>query len=119
MNIGEAPTLLRNLSAGGNGVLFQLAGRTSNRSAVGARVTIRAGAVTQVNEVAAGESYLSQNDLRVHFGLGANERMDAVEVRWPDGRVEQLGSLAAGYLYVIEEGRGVRDTRALRPSRER
>jgi hypothetical protein len=119
VNIGEPPTLLRNVTAGGQRVLFQLVGRKSNRSAIGARVTIRSGKLTQLNEVAGGESYLSHNDLRVHFGLGTSERMEDVEVRWPDGQVERLGSLAAGNVYTIEEGRGVRGTQALRPARER
>ena len=119
VNIGEPPTLLRNLSADGQRVLFQLVGRSGNRSAIGARITIRSGEVTQLNEVAAGESYLSHNDLRVHFGLGATERIDDVQVRWPGGGVERIGSVAAGNLYVIEEGRGIRSTRPLRPARDR
>jgi hypothetical protein len=117
VNIGEPPTLLRNLSTQGHRVLFQLAGRTGNRSAIGARITIRSGDVTLLNEVAAGESYLSHNDLRVHFGLGARERIDDVQVRWPDGRVERLGSVSAGQVYVIEEGRGIRNSRPLAPRR--
>jgi hypothetical protein len=117
LNIGDPPTLLRNRMTTGHRALLQLAGRTSNRSAIGARVTVRTGGFTQVSEVAAGESYLSHNDLRVHFGLGANSRMDDVEVRWPDGRVERIGPLDAGRMYTIEEGRGVRGARPLGPAR--
>jgi hypothetical protein len=117
VNIGEAPTLLLNRTAGGQRVLFQLVGRTGNRSAIGARVTVKSGGLTQLNEVAAGESYLSHNDLRVHFGLGSSDLMDDVQVRWPAGRVERIGPLAAGKIYVIEEGRGVRAGEALRPAK--
>jgi hypothetical protein len=116
VNIGEPPTLLRNRTVAGHRVLFQLVGRKSNRSAVGARVIVRAGTLTQISEVAAGESYLSQNDLRMHFGLGSADRMDDVQVRWPDGQVERIGPLAAGKLYVIEEGRGVGRSEPLRPA---
>jgi hypothetical protein len=113
VNIGEPPTLLRNHATAGRSVLFQLKGRTGNRSAIGARVTIRSGGLAQIGEVSAGESYLSHNDLRVHFGLGSSERLDSVDVRWPNGRIEPIGPLAAGRLYVIEEGLGVRESRAL------
>ena len=64
---------------------LKLVGVQSNRSAIGARVRLDAGGVTQVQEVRGGGSYYSQNDLRVHFGLAIGKRIERVEVRWPNG----------------------------------
>ncbi len=109
LNVGEPPTLLRNHLANGNHwVEFNLQGTKSNRAAIGARLTIHAGKLTQFNEVRGGGSYLSQNDLRLHFGLGTNPKIDSVEISWPSGFVERLGSLAADQIYTIEEGKGIR-----------
>ena len=66
-----------------------------NRFAIGARVTVRAGKLVLVDEVRCGGSYLCHNDLRMHFGLGGNERIAEIEVRWPDGVVEKRTGLAA------------------------
>ena len=68
--------------------------RASNRSAIGARVRCSAGGAVQVEEVRGGGSYISQNDLRVHFGLGAAARVDRLEVRWPNGLEEEWRDLA-------------------------
>jgi hypothetical protein len=109
LNVGEPPTLLRNHLANGNHwVEFQLLGTKSNRAAIGARLTIHAGELVQFNEVRGGASYLSQNDLRLHFGLGTNTRIDSVEISWPSGLVEHLGNLGVDQIYVIEEGTGIR-----------
>jgi hypothetical protein len=100
---------LRNHLANGNHwVEFQLLGTKSNRAAIGARLTIHAGELVQFNEVRGGASYLSQNDLRLHFGLGTNTRIDSVEISWPSGLVEHLGNLGVDQIYVIEEGTGIR-----------
>jgi hypothetical protein len=108
LNVGDPPSLLRNKNADGyHRVLFHLVGTKSNRAAIGARVTIRAGGVTQFGEVRGGGSYLSQNDLRLHFGLGSVPKMDSVEVRWPNGEIEKLGSLSADVIYTIVEGKGI------------
>jgi hypothetical protein len=61
----------------------------------------------QLGEVISGGSYLSQNDLRIHFGLGDRELVDKAEVLWPDGKVETLTNLAADRFYVVREGAGV------------
>jgi len=84
-----------------------LIGTKSNRAAIGARVTIHAAGVMQFNEVRAGGSYLSQNDLRPHFGLGAAEKMDRVEVTWPSGQTELLRDVPADVIYTITEGQGI------------
>jgi hypothetical protein len=109
LNVGEPPSLLRNHLANGNHwVEFNLQGTKSNRAAIGARLTIHAGKLEQFNEVRGGGSYLSQNDLRLHFGLGTNSKIDSIEISWPSGFVERLGDLAVDQIYTIEEGKGIR-----------
>jgi hypothetical protein len=116
LNVGEAPSLLKNMNASAfHRVLFKLIGTKSNRAAIGARVTIRAAGVMQFNEVHGGGSYLSQNDLRLHFGLGTAKKMESVEIRWPNGTVETLQNVAADCIYTIVEGAGIRDTKSLPP----
>ena len=113
LNIGEPPTLLRNRTTTGRRVLITLQGISSDRSAAGAQVTLRSGDLVQTAEVHAGASYLSHNDLRLHYGLGNAQRADTVEIRWPRGATERLGPLDADRSYVIEEGKGVRSSRLL------
>jgi enediyne biosynthesis protein E4 len=116
LNVGEPPSILLNTNHDGyHRVLFNLVGTKSNRAAIGARVTIRAGGVKQFSEVRGGGSYLSQNDLRLHFGLGTATKIDSVEVRWPNGAAETLQNVAADAIYTIVEGAGIRDTKALLP----
>ena len=81
--------------------------RKSNKSAIGARVTVKAGKLVQFSEVRAGGSYISQNDPRLHFGLGAESRMNEVEIRWPSGKVEVLRDVPADFIYTIVEGQGI------------
>jgi hypothetical protein len=114
LNVGEPPTLLLNTNKNSNHrVLFHLVGTKSNRAAIGARVTIHTGTMTQFDEVRGGGSYLSQNDLRLHFGLGAAAKIDVVEVRWPTGQVEILKDVAADKIYTITEGQGIKPTATL------
>jgi enediyne biosynthesis protein E4 len=116
LNTGEPPTLLLNDTATkSHRVLLRLVGTTSNRSAIGARVTVKAGKLVQMNEVRSGGSYLSQNDPRLHFGLSSATRMDEVEILWPSGRREQLLELPADFIYTIVEGRGIQQKTALPP----
>ena len=113
LNVGEPPTLLINRSSNANHrVLFKLIGTKSNRAAIGARVTILAAGVRQFSEVRGGGSYLSQNDLRQHFGLAA-AKIDSVEIRWPTGKVEMLENIASDAIYTIVEEEGIRDTKPL------
>jgi len=93
---------------GNHRALFKLLGTKSNRLAIGARVTVRTGSVTQFSEVKGGSSYLSQNDLRQHFGLGSNNNMDEVTVRWPSGQSEVLKNVPADFIYTIVEGQGIK-----------
>jgi len=114
LNVGEAPSLLKNMNTDGyHRVLFNLIGTKSNRAAIGSRVTIRAAGVQQLSEVRAGGSYLSQSDLRLHFGLGAAAKMESVEIRWPNGNVESLHDIAGDFIYTIVEGKGIQDRKAL------
>ncbi len=88
----------------GRFIIFRLEGTRSNRDGVGARVTIQAGGRRQVAQRVGGGSYQSANDPRVHFGLGESDRVEALEVRWPSGKVDHHENLPAGTGYVLREG---------------
>ncbi|HWZ82491.1 MAG TPA: CRTAC1 family protein [Terriglobales bacterium] len=110
LNVGEPPSLLLNTNRSANHrVLFHLIGTKSNRAAIGARVTLHAGGMTQFDEVRGGGSYLSQNDLRLHFGLGSASKIDSVEVRWPNGKLETFKDVSADKIYTIVEGQGFKE----------
>lgn len=106
VNGGKA-LLLRNTIKNGNHWLeLSLQGAGANRDAVGARVALTAGGVSQTRSVAAGGSYLSQNSFTVHFGLGTSARAERVEIRWPSGRRQVLSGVAADRrLTVVEPAR--------------
>ena len=101
----EAPSLLLAGAPARNHWLgIRLAGSKSNRDGIGARVEIETAGMRQIDEVRSGGSYLSQNDLRLHFGLGGASRVDRVTVRWPSGTVDVVSGIPANRLVVIEEG---------------
>jgi hypothetical protein len=107
-NLKGQPMILRPEGGPGNHwISFQLEGVKSNRLALNARVRATAGDLVQLGEVISGGSYLSQNDLRIHFGLGDHPRVDKAVVTWPDGKVETLTNLAADRFYLVREGSGV------------
>lgn len=107
VNLNEPPSLLRNdVDPAANWIKVKLAGVKSNRSAIGARVTVRYGGKVQVQEVLAQSSYLSVNDRRLHFGLGKVASVD-VEVRWPNGGVERFQGVDSNHLISIREGAGI------------
>jgi hypothetical protein len=111
LNVGEPPSLLLNTNPSPNHrVLFRLIGTKSNRAAIGARLTVHAAGTTQFDEVRSGGSYLSQNDLRLHFGLSSAAKLDLVEVRWPTGKIESFKDVASGKIYAIVEGQGIKET---------
>jgi hypothetical protein len=118
-NMNEVPSLYYNVSPVGNFISLQLIGITSNRAALGAVVTLEQDGGKREQEVRSGGSFISQNDLRLHFGLGKATRAQKVVVRWPSGVVETLTDLAANQYYVIEEGKGVdiRKTRGVTPTK--
>ncbi|MEN3340549.1 MAG: enediyne biosynthesis protein [Acidobacteriota bacterium] len=104
MNMNERPSLLRNDYAGGHGWLtLQLEGTSANRSAIGAIATVTAGGITQARTVTSQASYYSHDDFRLHFGLGARDRADAVVIRWPDGRTQTLGDVPGDRILRIKE----------------
>ena len=108
LNVGEPPSLLLNhCDPANHRVLFKLMGTKSNRLAIGARVTVKTAKLTQMREVRSGSSYLSQNDLRLHFGLGAEDKITEVDIRWPNGQTETLKDIAADFIYTVQEGRGI------------
>ena len=116
LNVGEPPSLLMNRTASTNHrVLFKLVGTKSNKAAIGARVTVKAGTLVQISEVRGGASYLSQNDLRLHFGLAANDKMSEVSIRWPNGETQVLRDVPADFIYTIVEGSGIQQRAALPP----
>ncbi|HEX3472311.1 MAG TPA: CRTAC1 family protein [Silvibacterium sp.] len=117
-DIDGAPMILKNHGVPGrHWVSFELAGTKSNRLALNARLKIVAGGMTQTDEIHSGGSYLSQNDLRVHFGLGAATKIDSVEIHWPSGKVETLTNLAADQFYSVLEGQGVVPAEKIRPAK--
>ena len=82
-------------------------GVKSNRSGIGARVVCLTGEHRQMDEVRSGGSYISQNDLRVHFGLGDAAHAD-IEVHWPSGTVDKLPAVSANQVLVVKEGSTVK-----------
>jgi enediyne biosynthesis protein E4 len=117
LNEDGPPTLLMNRSeTTGHSVLFRLVGTKSNKAAIGARVKITAGDLALIDEARGGASYLSQNDLRLHFGLGAHSSLDTIEISWPSGMQETLKNLPADFIYTIVEGTGVQEKTPLTAS---
>lgn len=107
-NVGQTPDLLRN--DGGNkrnSLLIRTVGSKSNRDGIGARLKLTVGGKVLLREVKAGSSYLSQSDLRVHFGMAQAARAERLEVRWPSGTVDLLQDIEANQILTITEGRGV------------
>ena len=107
MNMGEPPSLLRNtLTGNARSIKVVLEGVRSNRSAIGAVVTMVAGGSRQTLPVLSQSSFLSQNERRLHFGLGSAARVDSVQVRWPSGDRETFDGGAAGVTLHLKEGSG-------------
>lgn len=107
-NIDEAPSILRSESRPeNNSLLVKCIGTRSNRSAIGTRVTVVEGGRARIDEVRSGSSYYSQNDFRLHFGLGRATKADRVEVRWPSGESASFNDVPANQVIVIKEGDGI------------
>ena len=103
-NLKGAPTVLRNDSNNASQWLaVKLIGTRCNRDAIGARVTVVFGGLTQMREVKSGSGYLSQNDLRLHFGLGNSVSVDTLTVRWLCGSVQTLQNVETNQILVISE----------------
>ena len=104
-NANDTAQLLRNDGGNqGNWILIRTVGTRSNRAGIGTRVKIQAGDLTQIDEVRGGSGYLSQNDLRLHFGIGTHERIDRIEVKWSSGIVDIIRDVTPNQIIIITEG---------------
>ena len=103
------PMLLRNDggSRAGHWISLKLVGTRSNRNAAGAKVWLKAGGLTQVDEVRSGDSYLSHSDWRLHFGLGSTTQVAEVIIRWPNGTTEKLTNLPIDKVVTVVEGKSL------------
>ncbi|HXX24774.1 MAG TPA: ASPIC/UnbV domain-containing protein [Terriglobia bacterium] len=106
--IDSRPLLLRNDGGNRSGHWLQIKtiGTKSNRDGIGAEVKVVAGGLTQYDRVRTGGSWLSGNDMRLHFGLGNRRGAELVEINWPSGRVDQLTNVSADQILVVREGEG-------------
>jgi len=119
-NLDGAAQVLRNDGGSvNNSVIIKTVGVRSNRGGVGARVRVVAGDLSQVDEVRSGDSYLSQSDLRLHFGLEGRTRIDLIEVRWPSGAVEKVTGVGINRVLTLREGRGLVEQKEYRPAAPR
>ncbi len=106
-NVYGTPSLLVNsVHSSNHWVAFKTVGTRSNRDGIGAKITVKLGTRTLVDEVRSGSSYISQSDLRVHFGLGAAAKLDSVQVRWPSGMVERFDNVTVDSIHTLTEGSG-------------
>ena len=106
-NMNDTPTLLRgNCNNRNHWLKVHVIGKKSNRSGIGARVYCVTGKRRQMDEIRSGGGYLSQNDLRVHFGLGSAAKADMIQIRWPSGIVDELHDVPAGQIITVVEGEG-------------
>jgi hypothetical protein len=114
-NVGEPPTVLLNTTQNQNSsVTFRLLQSGPNRDAIGSRLTLKTNKRSMTQEVEAGGSYLSQNDLRLHFGLGTDEKIVSADIRWSDGKVETVAGVQANQIVTITQGKGVTSSQNFR-----
>jgi enediyne biosynthesis protein E4 len=114
-NLGEKPLVLMNTTRNQNSrVTISLIQKGRNRESIGSRVTLRTNRRSMIQEVQAGSSYLSQNDPRLHFGLGSGEKIDSAEVRWSDGKIERIGNIQPDSINIVVQGSGVLSSTAYR-----
>jgi hypothetical protein len=106
-NNNGRPNLLLNEGGRANAILVRTIGTKSNRSGIGTRLTLVTAGHRQIREVQSGSSYLAQNDLRAHFGLGEANRAERLEIRWPSGATEVVENLPANHVITVREGTGV------------
>ena len=106
-NADQPLLLFHNISEHtGNWIELKLIGTKSNRDAIGARVKVTAGGITQIREVDGGNGYAGESTRRVHFGLGSATTINRIEIRWPSGRIEPV-TVPINHITYIEEGRGI------------
>jgi enediyne biosynthesis protein E4 len=106
-NMNAPPSLLVNqVRSSNHWVAFRTVGTKSNRDGIGARIRMKAGPKIFVDEVRSGSSFISNNDMRVHFGLGTAAKIDWVEIRWLSGLTERFEGLAVDSIHTLKEGSG-------------
>jgi hypothetical protein len=106
--VNALPELLRCDSTNQNNwITIKAVGAKSNRSGIGARIKCTTEDGSQIDEVRSGGSYYSQNDLRVHFGLGKRDKVKTIEIRWPSGQADTLSDVAANQFITVKEGVGL------------
>jgi hypothetical protein len=112
LNMNELPSLLKNVGGNRqNWIKIKLVGTKCNRTEIGARVRVVTGKHIQMDEVNSGASVMSQNDLRLHFGLGSVETVDLIEVKWPTTqKLEKFTQVKANQIITIREGDGIVST---------
>jgi len=106
-NNGPALLYRNDQTAGNRSIRLYLEGTKSNRDAIGARVRLTAGGITQSRMVKSGSSYLSQSEFTLTFGLGKQDKVERVIIDWPSSRNEEFKNLAAGRAYRCVEGKGI------------
>ena len=106
-NNNAAPNLLLNEGGGRNALVVRVLGTRGNRSAIGTRLALMTGQRRQIRDIQSGSSYLAQNDLRAHFGLGEARQSERLEIRWPGGMSETVENLPANHVITIREGQGI------------
>ncbi len=106
-NMSAPPSLLENqLRSPNHWIAIRTVGTKSNRDGIGARISVKIGQRTLVDEVRSGSSYISNNDMRVHFGLGAATKIDWLQIRWPSGITERFTNIAVDKIHTLKEGSG-------------
>ena len=107
-NADQLPILYRGATeGGGNWIQFKLTGTKSNRDAIGARITLTAGGLTQIHEIDGGNGYAGQSMRRAHFGIGKATAVDSVEIHWPSGAKEKIANVGINKINKITEGKGL------------
>ena len=115
-DLDASPMILKNEGDKTNHwMTLELGAKQGNPLAIGARVKVTTGKIVQTEEVRSGASYLSQNDLRIHFGLGKATQADEIEIRWNSGKIETLKNVSADKFYAISEGEGIVPFEKIRP----
>lgn len=115
-DLDSSPMILKNEGDKTNHwITLELGAKQGNQLAIGARIKVTTGKVIQTEEIRSGGSYLSQNDLRVHFGLGKTTKVDSIEIRWNSGKTETIKDVAADKFYAVLEGEGIVPFEKIRP----
>lgn len=115
-DLDNSPMILKNQGDKTNHwITLELGAKQGNPLAIGARVKVTTGKIVQTEEIRSGASYLSQNDLRVHFGLGKANKADLIEIRWNSGKTETLKDVEADKIHAILEGEGIVPVEKIRP----